>query len=105
MPNAIDPCLRDVYTVTFKGADWVMLGCTWDSDASGAAIGFALMTDQAGPDTVGQLDREPIIVPPSKWKDWLNPDITTNMGPWSRPGEFSVGAVDGVGVGCLAVFR
>ncbi len=45
----------------------------WDcaSLPEGEIWSFAILTRDAGPDMAGIHDREPVILPPEQWEDWL----------------------------------
>ena len=45
----------------------------WDcaSLPEGDIWSFAILTREAGPDMAGIHDREPVILPPEQWEDWL----------------------------------
>lgn len=45
----------------------------WDcaSLPEGEIWSFAILTRDAGPDMAGIHDREPVILPPDQWEDWL----------------------------------
>jgi putative SOS response-associated peptidase YedK len=76
------------WNVTSLSKAWFALGCCYDEGLDG--IEFAVLTIPAGPDLRGTVDREPLIVPPAYWSEWINPRSSGAFEFVMPPGTFAL---------------
>lgn len=75
-------------SVSLNGQAWFLIGVSLNPFQPHAD--FAILTTTNGPDLQGLVTIEPLIVPPSHWAAFLDPESGAYLGFRSRPGLFNV---------------
>jgi putative SOS response-associated peptidase YedK len=60
------------WRVTPAARPWIAIGCSWEENQVSGEIEFSVLTNPAGPDLRACLEREPLVIPPVRWREWLN---------------------------------
>jgi hypothetical protein len=75
------------YRVSATSRPWYTLGCSWEKVEETGELQFAVLnTNFRGRDLEGIPISEPLIVPPSRWNEWLSPTTKSDFAYVTGPG-------------------